>query len=110
MKTILSALEEKGFDLIEARDGIEGIKGLEHNPDLIWLDLYLPKMDGLEFLKILQDMPEHADTPVVIATVSKNMDEIAHDIKRVNIVKDFIKSEVPLGTIVEEISNFFEKE
>ncbi len=46
---IVFNLEQQGFETIEAADGIEAIEKVEEkSPDLIILDLMMPKMDGLE--------------------------------------------------------------
>ena len=45
-------LQKEGYDTLEARDGEEGVKiALEQKPDLILLDIMLPKMDGLTVCK-----------------------------------------------------------
>lgn len=47
-------LQQAGFEVSTAMDGEEGYnKALEENPDLIVLDLMLPKMDGIEVCKSL---------------------------------------------------------
>ncbi len=109
-KTIVNVLTDEGFVVVSAMDGIEALKSLNEHPDLIWLDLYLPNMDGLEFLERLKKMPEYAKIPIIVATVSKNMEEIASGTEGANVIKTFIKSEVPLETIVAEIKNFEKNE
>lgn len=48
-------LEQAGFDVVTALDGEDGLqKGLAENPDLMVLDLMLPKMDGIEVCKQLR--------------------------------------------------------
>jgi DNA-binding response OmpR family regulator len=49
-------LESQGYEVITARDGIEGLATLKaENPDLMILDLLMPKMDGFAVCKELQD-------------------------------------------------------
>lgn len=60
-------LKPKGYRVIKARDGQEGLqKALEQNPDLIILDVQMPKMDGMEVLRALR--AEGRDTPVILMT------------------------------------------
>lgn len=61
--------------LIEKKNGEEALVYLEHNkdfPDVIFLDLNMPKMNGLEFLTILKSNPILRYIPVVILSTSNN--------------------------------------
>lgn len=62
-------LEANGYEVITARDGIEGLNKLrEEKPDLMILDLLMPKMDGFEVCKELKDprWAKYAHIPIVI--------------------------------------------
>ena len=49
-------LEAKGYNVVNAKDGVEGLANLKaENPDLMILDLLMPKMDGFAVCKELQD-------------------------------------------------------
>lgn len=62
-------LERKGFEMTRTIDGETGIKKIkEEKPDLILLDLLLPKMNGREVLKELKKDPETKDIKVIILT------------------------------------------
>jgi len=56
-------------DIVTFEDGMEALNnlGLE-NPDIILLDLEMPRMDGFEFLERLRASPGHAETPVIVCT------------------------------------------
>ena len=59
-------LKKDGFETIEAYDGAEGVeKAFSENPDLILLDLMLPKMDGFEACKKIR---EKLSTPIIMLT------------------------------------------
>ncbi|MEW9500650.1 response regulator transcription factor [Jeotgalibacillus marinus] len=60
-------LEQAGYEVITAFDGEDGKqKALEEGPDLIVLDLMLPKMDGIEVCKELRK--EHVQIPIIMLT------------------------------------------
>ncbi len=60
-------LQQAGFEVITAMDGAEGLrKATEENPDLIILDLMLPKMDGMEVCKELR--VRRIMTPILMLT------------------------------------------
>ncbi|MFI5289237.1 MAG: response regulator transcription factor [Polyangia bacterium] len=55
----------EGFRVVTARDGAEGLKlARQHRPDLIVLDVMLPKLTGLEVIRALRT--EDPDTPIVV--------------------------------------------
>ena len=54
-KVIKAFLEEAGYQVILAGDGLEGIeKFRKHSPDLVLLDLLLPKIDGFAVCEIIR--------------------------------------------------------
>ena len=64
-------LEAKGYQVVTARDGIEGLANLKaEEPDLLILDLLMPKMDGFAVCKELQDprWSKFKNTPILILT------------------------------------------
>jgi len=68
-KTFKDILEKEGYEVIKALDGEVGLKlAEEKKPDLILLDLILPKIDGFEVLKGLKENEETKDIPVIIFT------------------------------------------
>jgi DNA-binding response OmpR family regulator len=62
-------LELEGFEVISARDGDEGLKAAAKEiPDLILLDVLMPKLDGFEVLKRLKEDPSTKEIPVIMLT------------------------------------------
>ena len=74
-----------GFSFDVAQDGIEALQYLrregEHgqrpNPDIILLDLNMPRMNGFELLEQIKKDSELKDIPVVVLSISQNKDDIA---------------------------------
>ena len=61
-------LETAGFEVFLGMDGIEGLKLAENLPDLILLDIMLPKMNGMVLLKKLKSNERLKNIPVVLLT------------------------------------------
>jgi CheY-like chemotaxis protein len=56
-------------EVLIARDGHEGIKmAYEHNPEIILMDLSLPKLDGWEVVRSLKSNPRFKDVPILALT------------------------------------------
>ena len=69
VETVGMMLESKGYEVGKAYDGIEGDESIKKRaPDLVVLDVMMPKMDGFEVLKRLQANPETRDIPVIMLT------------------------------------------
>jgi len=63
-------LSREGFDVVTAADGAEGLaKARELRPQLITLDVLMPKVDGWELLRTLKAEPTLAEIPVVMLTM-----------------------------------------
>ena len=62
-------LEEAGYEFEGAYDGLQAIQAVnEHRPDLIILDVHMPRLNGWDTLRILQDDVSTMDIPVVMLT------------------------------------------
>ncbi len=68
-KTFSEILQEEGYTVLSAMNGEDGFEMAKSNhPDLIMLDLILPRKDGFEVLKLLKATEETKQIPVVILT------------------------------------------
>jgi len=62
-------LQKEGYEVLTAFDGLEGLqKALKEKPNLIILDIIMPKMDGYEVCRYLKRNPDTATIPVLILT------------------------------------------
>ncbi len=62
-------LQKNGYRTLTARDGVEAMALLqEHRPDVILLDIEMPRMDGFEVAKAVRNHPEIGDTPIIMIT------------------------------------------
>ncbi|MCA9835291.1 MAG: response regulator transcription factor [Trueperaceae bacterium] len=73
--TVALFLRKEGYQTEKARDGVAGLELWRHyQPDLIVLDIGLPKLDGLE---VLREIRTHASTPVIFLTArAEEVDEL----------------------------------
>jgi len=73
--TIAEALEVEGYTVMKALDGLDGIERLRaavSPPDLILLDLMMPRMGGEEFFNYIKGVGGWQRIPVVILTADAN--------------------------------------
>jgi len=103
---VISALSEKfkkeGLKPLEAKNGEEGLRSaLENHPDLIVLDIMMPKMDGISMLRELKKDAWGARVPVMLLTNVGENDKLATALE-LGIVSYLIKSEVKLADIVKK--------
>ncbi len=88
--------EERGFHVIEAVDGQEAVDGAtEHQPDLIFLDIHMPKMNGLEALEEIRDRDPNVPVVIVSSTADPETSEEALSLGAVNLIrKPFNREEI----------------
>ena len=68
-KMVRHLLRSTSYRLIEAPDGEAGMAmALEHRPDLILMDVQLPKISGIDATRALRAEPSTADTPIIAIT------------------------------------------
>jgi CheY-like chemotaxis protein len=74
---ICHSLKYAGYAVVEAKDGIEAIEKAEtERPDLILLDVRMPKMDGYEACTVLKEMDATRDIPVLFLSARGQESEI----------------------------------
>ena len=75
-KIIKFNLEKSGYEVEEAVDGYDGLEKVKSDkPDLILLDLMMPRLDGFGFLKKIKE-GEFKDIPIVVLTAKGSREDI----------------------------------
>ncbi len=109
-KVVREELSEADFDVFQTFDGEEGLKLVRSKkPDLVLLDLILPKKHGLDVLEELKKSPITRSIPVIVLTMLSRDDDIKKGLKLG--ANDYIvKSQHAVTEIVEKVEKFFGKE
>jgi two-component system KDP operon response regulator KdpE len=82
-KLLQTALRAEGFETLEARDGVEALQTIEREtPDLVILDIMLPRVDGFEVLRRLR---QYSETPIIVLSAGGDM---ADKVKCLNLGAD----------------------
>ena len=70
-------LEKEGFGVVPAYDGIEALEKIKQKPDLVILDIMMPKLDGFEVYQRIRENNEYKNIPIIFLTAkSGEIDEI----------------------------------
>lgn len=94
---------QEGFDVQTAADGEEGLKkATGWKPDLVLLDIVMPKMDGMTMLHALRKTPEGKTMPVILLTNLSDTEDVYEAMA--NGVYDFlVKSHWDLDDLIHEV-------
>jgi DNA-binding response OmpR family regulator len=101
-------LDEKGYQIETALNAKEAYAIIENeSPDLILLDLLMPKISGFEFLEELRKNPKTKSTPVIVVSALADEENVEKILKMGAI--DFIKKPIDLQYLVERVENVLQK-
>lgn len=96
-------IEQAGFKTIEAKDGIEGLESaLKNHPDLVLLDIVLPKLNGIEMAKQLRQDVWGKSVPIIILSNLSDQEETAEALEQ-DVLDFLVKSDSRLEDVIELI-------
>ncbi|MFA7169535.1 MAG: response regulator [Candidatus Paceibacterota bacterium] len=102
-------LESEGFIVNVANDGQKGVEQLnKEKPDLILLDVVMPKMDGFSVLQNIKEDPEVQDIPVIMLTNLGQKDSVEKGLK-LGAADYIIKAHFTPLEVVEKVREFLNK-
>jgi two-component system alkaline phosphatase synthesis response regulator PhoP len=115
LEAISMILESQGYQVVTARDGVEGLANLKaEKPDLMILDLLMPKMDGFAVCKELQDSrwAKYRDIPILILTsvreeASRRRYELETGLELD--VADYVEKPVSPDTLLERVGRLIKR-
>lgn len=95
-------LQQEGFEVLKADDGQEGIAmAREHNPDLMLLDIMMPKMDGMEVVQRIRGDKDLKQTPIIFLTARG---EESMEVEGLNKgADDYITKPISTSTLISRI-------
>lgn len=102
-------LENSGYEVIITGDGIEGFKALEkQKPNVILLDIVMPKMDGFNVLKMIKNDSNYKDIPVILLTNLGQEENVKRGFE-LGAASYIIKAHFTPSEVVEKIKGVLEK-
>ncbi len=106
-KTLGEVLRQEGYEVALASDGEAGFSLIKsEKPDLILLDLILPKMDGFEVLKRLKADTDCKDIPVIVLTNLEGIGDVGKAIE-LGATTYLVKAQYSLDEVLEKIKKAF---
>jgi two-component system, cell cycle response regulator DivK len=101
-----ASLRHRGFTVQTAADGEEGLRlARAEAPDIILLDLLMPKLSGLEVLRALKADAATRGFPVLVLSNSSRQQDI-DEITRLGVVGYFVKADLSLQALGDRIAQF----
>ncbi|MCK5027906.1 MAG: response regulator [Candidatus Pacebacteria bacterium] len=98
------------YDVASAENGEEGLAKIEEfHPDLIVLDIKMPKMDGIEFLRALKEKQCEPQIPVLISSNFSDAEKISEGLE-LGVKGYVVKSDYSLDGIIKRIESLFGSE
>lgn len=115
LEAIGIVLEANGYEVVTARDGAEGLDKLkDEKPDLMILDLLMPKMDGFEVCKELKDprRAKYANIPIIILSsvreeASRRRYELETGLQLD--VDDYVEKPIEYNILLERVKKILKK-
>lgn len=112
LDAITTILSTQPYSIDTARDGIECVDKVRANaPDLIVLDLLMPKKDGFAVVRELRDNPRYEKVPILILTsVREDASRRRYELETglAMDVQDYLEKPVSPADLLERVSNLLE--
>lgn len=105
-----TALRQRGFTVASAVNGEEALRAIEASPpDLVLLDLLMPKVTGLEVLRTLRARPETQSLPVLILSNSSREQDM-EEIRELGVAGYYVKADLSLQELGDRIERLLRTE
>lgn len=107
-KLLKMRLQQENFNVVAAYDGDVGVKAAEQElPDLILLDIMMPKMDGYSCLKEIRKIAKTKDIPILV--LSGKEEEKVRDLFAFQKISGYIEKPFELDDLVTKIKEILKQ-
>ncbi len=102
-KVLADEFKDAGYEVSQAMDGEEGLQlvRMEH-PDIVLIDILMPKMDGIEVLRKLKESPDTKKIPVFMLTVLSDTKRLTEAVS-LGASAYLVKSEQEVSDVVAKV-------
>ena len=106
VKVVTSRLKANQYEVIAANDGEDGLKKLKNErPDLIILDIMMPKIDGYTFLRTIKTDGSLPKIPVIVLTAKDKM----KDLFEIEGVKDYVVKPFKPEDLLQKVDKYLKE-
>ncbi len=102
--------EQEGFEVLSAFDGEEGLEmALKETPDLVILDILLPKKEGTDVLKEIRESGEWgSNAPIIMLTNLDSRDYILDAVNKYSPSYYFVKANIEIGEMTNKVKELLQ--
>lgn len=105
LKDTFTSMDGNKYEVVIAHDGEDGLnKAKEETPDLIILDLMMPKVGGMEFLKEMNQRDGSIKIPILISSQISDIEKISEGME-LGIKGYILKSDYSLESIIKQVED-----
>ena len=99
----------EGYEVVVAVDGLDGLEKLKtFTPDIIMLDIMMPKMNGVEMLGKIKENPETQNIPTIVLTNMSDM-RVSNEVFAKGVNLSIIKSEMEPDMVISWVKSVLAK-
>lgn len=104
-RVIIDNLKSEGFIALEAEDGAAGLAAaLAEHPDLLLVDIVMPKMDGIAMLEKLREDPWGKDAQVIMLTNLNDAEKVSYAAQK-GVNEYLVKADWDIAGIIEKVKD-----
>jgi CheY-like chemotaxis protein len=107
LEVVKMGVDARKYEVSTASDGVQGLEEVKKSmPDLILLDIKMPRMNGVEFLEHFKEMEQGVKIPVIITSNDSSLDMISRGAE-LGVRGYIVKSNESMKTIMSSIERVF---